>query len=62
MNDRRNHVHPIFQPIIDAIAPKAPVIPIRRWHEDSGNCWCHPTLDYTNQETGAKHWIHHEPN
>lgn len=30
MKTRRNHVHPVFQPIIDFIAPRAPVIPIRR--------------------------------
>lgn len=53
-----NHVHPIFQPILDAIAPPAK----EREHVDSGDCWCHPTLNYINPETGAQHWIHHEPN
>lgn len=33
-----------------------------RVHEESSNCWCQPSLDYTNPETGAQHWIHHEPN
>lgn len=33
-----------------------------REHEEAGTCWCNPTLDFTNPETGAKHWIHHEPN
>lgn len=33
-----------------------------REHETSADCWCHPTLDYINAETGVKHWIHHEPN
>lgn len=32
------------------------------YHVESSDCWCHPTLDYTNPETGAQHWIHHEPN
>jgi hypothetical protein len=58
---RRNHVHPIFQPIIDALAPKAEVVSIRR-HVESADCWCKPALDYVNEETGVKHWIHHEPN
>jgi hypothetical protein len=58
---RRNQVHPIFQPIIDAIAPKAPVVPIRREHTESADCWCHPTLDYV-AENGNQVWVHHEPN
>lgn len=33
-----------------------------REHQESSECWCHPTLDYSNPETGAKHWIHHEQN
>jgi hypothetical protein len=49
-------VHPIFQPILDAICPPP------REHVESGDCWCNPTLDYVNPETGAEHWIHHEPN
>lgn len=30
-------------------------------HVEGEDCWCHPTLDYTNPETGVQHWIHHEP-
>jgi hypothetical protein len=30
-------------------------------HVESKDCWCHPTLDYTDPETGVQHWIHHEP-
>lgn len=33
-----------------------------REHEASPDCWCHPTLNCINPETGAQHWIHHEPN
>lgn len=31
-------------------------------HLASPDCWCHPTLTYVNKDTGAKHWLHHEPN
>lgn len=54
-----NKVHPIFQPIIDAIAPP----PVKqREHIESPDCWCAPTLDYESPETGVQHWIHHESN
>jgi hypothetical protein len=29
-------------------------------HIESAECWCHPTLDYTNPETGVQLWIHHK--
>lgn len=32
-----------------------------REHVEREDCWCHPTLDYTDPETGVQHWIHHEP-
>jgi hypothetical protein len=35
--------------------------PIRQ-HVESADCWCHPTLNYTNEETGVQHWVHHEAN
>jgi len=36
--------------------------PTARVHQESEHCWCHPTLNYTNPETGVQHWVHHEPN
>lgn len=30
-------------------------------HEESGECFCSPTLDYENPENGKKLWIHHRP-
>lgn len=33
-----------------------------RQHEESEDCWCSPTLDYVDPETGVRHWIHHEQN
>jgi hypothetical protein len=32
-----------------------------REHEDSEQCWCHPTLEFV-AENGTKVWLHHEPN
>lgn len=29
-------------------------------HLDSEQCWCNPTLDYVNPDTGAEVWIHHQ--
>lgn len=36
--------------------------PALRVHVESAECWCSPTLDYTNPETGQQVWVHHEPN
>lgn len=30
-------------------------------HLDSGLCWCCPTQDYVNPNTGECVWVHHEP-
>lgn len=35
---------------------------LRRQHIPFEDCWCHPTLNYTDPDTGNQHWIHHEPN
>lgn len=56
--DVSNKVHPIFQPIIDAIAPPA----IEREHVESADCWCAPALDYVDPETGVAVYVHHEAN
>lgn len=29
-----------------------------REHSTSRHCWCGPTLDYVDQETGAQVWVH----
>lgn len=29
-------------------------------HELSTDCWCEPTLEYTDPETGDKVWVHRE--
>jgi hypothetical protein len=33
-----------------------------REHVESKDCWCHPTLDYVDPETGCEVWIHHKGN
>jgi hypothetical protein len=33
----------------------------RRQHVETGDCWCNPTLNYVDEDTGVQHWIHHEP-
>lgn len=30
-------------------------------HIESEQCWCHPTLEYTEPETGTRVWKHHQP-
>lgn len=30
-------------------------------HESSPTCWCEPTLDYEDPETGARVWVHKRP-
>jgi hypothetical protein len=53
-----NKVHPIFQSILDSFFP-----PIKaREHEESEDCWCHPTLDYVDPDTGVAVYVHHEAN
>ena len=27
-------------------------------HKESKDCWCEPRLDYENEETGIKHYVH----
>lgn len=34
----------------------------KRAHVASPDCWCKPTLDYRDAETGREHWVHHEQN
>jgi hypothetical protein len=34
----------------------------RREHITAAYCWCNPTVDYINPETGAAVYVHHEPN
>lgn len=29
-------------------------------HRESSDCWCGPTLNYVDPETGVEHWIHHK--
>lgn len=31
-------------------------------HQESDKCWCGPTLDYVDPETGAEVWVHHKAN
>lgn len=31
-------------------------------HRQSQDCWCSPTLDFVDPETGNSVWVHHEPN
>ena len=31
-------------------------------HLDSPECWCFPTLDFVNPDTGQELWVHHQPN
>lgn len=38
------------------------LLPRERKHVESAACWCHPTLSYTNAETGVQQWVHHEQN
>jgi hypothetical protein len=45
-----NNTHPIFQQILDAICPPAK----EREHVESADCWCNPTLDYVDDETGNR--------
>ncbi len=33
-----------------------------REHTTSADCWCNPTIDYVNPDTGATVYVHHEPN
>lgn len=37
-------------------------LPARREHAASADCWCNPTIDYVNPDTGAAVYVHHEPN
>ncbi len=56
-------VQPPSLPLLAALldVPDAGV-PAMRIHVESGDCWCNPTLDYRDPETGRDHWVHHEPN
>lgn len=30
-------------------------------HSESKDCWCMPTLDYQDADTGCQHWVHKSP-
>lgn len=32
-----------------------------REHQTSEHCWCHPTLEYKDPDTGNEVWVHNEP-
>ena len=32
-----------------------------REHDASSDCWCNPELNYVDPVTGAKVWVHKEP-
>jgi hypothetical protein len=32
-----------------------------REHVSGSDCWCMPTVDYRDPETGAAVWVHKEP-
>lgn len=34
----------------------------RREHVESADCWCSPTLDYLDAETGRAVYVHHKGN
>jgi hypothetical protein len=34
--------------------------PAKLEHEASANCWCEPTLEHVDPDTGAKVWLHRE--
>lgn len=33
---------------------------LEREHTNSADCWCSPTLDYVDSETGSKVYVHHK--
>lgn len=33
----------------------------KKRHDASADCWCMPTLDYTDPETGASVYVHQRP-
>lgn len=36
------------------------VMPTDAEHVESKECWCEPTLDYIDPETGNEVWLHKE--
>jgi hypothetical protein len=55
--------HPIFERILDEFqAIPARVAAATTEHIESADCWCQPTLNYVDPDTGTQHWIHHESN
>jgi hypothetical protein len=39
----------------------APIHKCERQHSTTEHCWCEPTLDYVDPETGIKVWVHNRP-
>ncbi len=35
-------------------------VPLEKEHIESKDCWCEPTLEYEDPETGCKHYLHKE--
>jgi len=47
---------------IDVTALAQPRFVQKREHiTDGSHCWCDPELNYVDPDTGAKVWVHKEP-
>jgi hypothetical protein len=47
---------------IDSNIHVVPIFEGEPEHIESADCFCSPTLDFKNPETGVELWIHQRPN